>query len=83
MTLKEVGAIVRELCGNICQGDVTDQEEPARKDLEEYGKYIFKMPDATIEYLIGEDLRAAAAHAKETAAGMVHWTPPDLKMLSP
>ena len=50
---------------------------------ENYGKYLHKAKQATMEPLTGKDLEEAAREAKETAAGPDQWAPADFKLLSP
>ena len=78
----EVDAIIRKAYGEIYKGNVEGHEECVKEYIEEYDRFIFKAPEATIEPLTGKRLKVSMQDAKESAAGMGQWVPADFKLLS-
>lgn len=79
---KEVDQITRDAYGKIYKGNVKNQEETAKRYIEEYKQYIYTAAEASIEDITGEDLAETLQTTAETAAGLDQWAPADLKFLS-
>ena len=72
---QEVDAIIRKAYGKIYKGNCSDQQELLDKHLKDYDKFIFKMLEAEVDDITGEDVKAICNDAKHTAAGMDQWAP--------
>ena len=68
--------------GDIYKGNCSDRQALADKYIKDYDQYLFKMPEAVVENIAGEDVKATCNEAKHTAVGMDQWAPADLKELS-
>ena len=67
----------------ICKANVVGQVAKAKTDLQNYAQFIFRVEQANIEELTGEDLRIVAEAGADSASGMDQWSPSELKLLSP
>ena len=79
---QEVDAIIRKAYGKIYKGNSSDQQATMEKYFEDYDKYVFKMPEAEVEDITGNDVKVICNEAKHTAGGMDQWTPADFTELS-
>ena len=79
---QEVDAIIRKAYGNIYKGNSSDQQALLDKYFKDDDKSIFKMPEADVDDITGNDITVTCNEAKHTAAGMDQRAPADFKELS-
>ena len=63
---QEVDAIIRKAYGKIYKGNSIDQQATMEKYFKDYDKYIFRMPEAEVDDITGNDVKAICNEAKHT-----------------
>ena len=78
----EVGQIIREEDCKIYRGNTTNQGRLVDDYMRNYGHYVCKGKEPTLEDITAGDLMLVAEAVAETAGGMDHWTPAGVKLWS-